>query len=85
MLQRKSIDIWERTTQMNSPGERLEIAFADLYPERLPPNWTRPKVEMKSPTQNGAKKAAGKLAVSRAASDANEGGTAVQLTPASNW
>ena len=35
MLQRKDISVWQRTTQIDSAGERLENAFADLYPAKV--------------------------------------------------
>ena len=73
LLQRKNVDVWERSTQMDSSGKRLEIAFADLYPQKVPASWKRPKVEVKSPVPNGAKKAAGKPAAAPVAADTNEG------------
>lgn len=73
MLQHKNVDIWERATQIDSPGERLEIAFADLYPQKLPANWKRPKVDIRSPVQNGVRKVTGKPAAVSAASDTIEG------------
>ncbi|DBA90252.1 hypothetical protein WJX77_005954 [Trebouxia sp. C0004] len=72
MLQHKNVDIWERATQIDSSGERLEIAFADLYPQKLPANWKRPKVDIRSPVQNGIRKVIGKPAAVSAA-DTNEG------------
>ena len=75
MLQHKNVDIWERATQIDSPGERLEIAFGDMYPQKLPANWKRPKVDIRSPVQNGVRKVISKPAAVSAASDTNEGET----------
>ena len=79
MLQHKNVDIWERATQIDSPGERLEIAFADLYPQKLPATWKRPKVDIKSPVQNGVRKVISKPAAVSTASDTNEGETSAEL------
>ncbi|KAL0042710.1 hypothetical protein WJX79_008364 [Trebouxia sp. C0005] len=73
MLQHKNVDVWERATQIDCPGERLEIAFADLYPQKLPANWKRPKVDIKSPVQSGVRKVISKPAAVSAASDISEG------------
>ena len=35
MLQRKDIQLWTQTTQLDMPGERLEVAFDTLYPGRV--------------------------------------------------
>lgn len=35
MLQRKGLLLWQRTAQIDAAGERLENAFADLYPEKV--------------------------------------------------
>ncbi len=83
MLQHKNVDVWERATQIDSPGERLEIAFADLYPQKLPVNWKRPKVDIRSPVQNGVRKVTGKTAAVPAAADTNEGETLAELQIAS--
>ena len=79
MLQHKNVDIWERATQIDSPGERLEIGFAELCPQKLPANWKRPKVDIKSPVQNGVRKVISKSAAVSAASDTNEGETSAEL------
>ena len=68
---------------MDSPAERLEIAFADLYPDKVPANWQKPKIDLKSPPQAGAKKVPAKAAVARTASDASEGQVPVAV-PASD-
>jgi len=83
MLQHKNVDIWERATQIDSPGERLEIGFADLYPQKLPANWKRPKVDIKSPVQNGVRKVISRPAAVSAASDTNEGEMSAVLWTAS--
>ena len=73
MLQRKDMNLWMRTTQMSYPGERLELAFSELYPDNVPQGWKRPEHVLKSSVQTAPKKAAAKPAVARTASDASEG------------
>lgn len=64
--------IWDRTTQLDKPAERLELAFADLYPESVPADWKRPHIAAHSPAQNPVKKPPAKPAASAATSTAAE-------------
>lgn len=57
MLQRTDMALWEQTSQLEQSGERLEVAFATLYPDKAPEGWEKPILTEKAAAQKPAQAA----------------------------
>lgn len=73
MLQRTDMALWEQTNQLDQPGERLEAAFAMLFPSLVPQGWEKPVLAEKTPVQKPAQSAIKGRAVKGTATPASSG------------
>ena len=82
MLQRADMALWEQTAQLEQPGDRLELAFATLYPDKVPQGWQKPVlIESSGPKvgQAALKGQAAKPAATPATSSAQEDEAGIDL------
>lgn len=74
-LQRTDMALWETSTKLDQVGERLEVAFSELYPDKVPEGWEQPVIIETDSAQNAktARPAAKGRAVKLAATPATSG------------